>query len=344
MRTALPALVSVCCLALTACGDTAGSASAPLDASTLVLALSRVAATEDTRASVTFDDTATLVELAGTEPGPDQDGHGDLRGHGAASLANVAPVIAERPGISLVEADFSVSAGMPPRVVGLVAGGQDTARISEGLADLGWTRDERTLTAPGLGELDDAQLATLTLHLAKARAEGSDLVYGGAGANLAHAGEPSGPTLADDPRITALSDCLGDVVAATVATPRLGGPLQPTAVAVGVRTPAANTDTPHAVACLSWSSAAEAERYRTLLDRALREGSSIATGQPWTTLLADATTADLGGDEHVVSWEADTPDRPATLVLGMLARLDLPAFPCQPVPTPETTRGPADHC
>ncbi|WP_154814101.1 hypothetical protein [Actinophytocola xinjiangensis] len=346
MRRVLPALVSACCLTLVACGGEppGGSETPPLGGSRLLLALDRVAATEDTRAWVTFDDTAALVELAGAEPGVDEGGHGSLRGYGAANLAPYVTVIEEQPGIALLDADFTVSAGQPPHLVGLVAGGQDGTRISEGLTGLGWTREEQTLVAPALGEVDDARFASLTLQLAKARAEGSDLVYGGVGADLARIGEPTGETLADDPRTRALSDCLGDVVVAAVATPNLRATPQPTAVAVGVRAPSANTDTPHAVVCTSWSSESDAEKHHSLLDKAMSDGASGATREPWSDLFADVTTDNLGGDQHVVSWDADTPGKPPTLVMNMLSKVDLPGFPCQGRMTPEMARELGDYC
>ncbi len=38
----------------------------------------------------------------------------------------------------------------------------------------------------------------------------------------------------------------------------------------------------------------------------------------------------LGGGEHVVSWQADTPDRPG-LVLSLALHQDLPALNCNPL-------------
>jgi hypothetical protein len=334
MRRVRTALASMCCLAaLTACDDSSVSGSS--GGSALSVALSRITATEDSRMSVTFDNTAALTELAGTAQGQRAGGYGDLRGYGAASLTIYGSTLADRPGITLTEAEFTVSAGLPPHMVGLVVGGQDAGKITGSLTDLGWREERGQLVAPGIGEIEDAQLGALTLQLAQVLADGSDLVYGGAEADLGYAVLPFVPKLADDPRIKALSSCLGDVVAATVAVPHMRGALHPTAVAVGVRTPAKNTDTPRAVACLSWKSGAEADRYQELLDKALRESVSGVTAKPWKDMLADVTIQNLGGDEHVVSWEAKTPNNPPNLVLKMLNSLDLPAFPCSDKMTPE---------
>jgi hypothetical protein len=135
--------------------------------------------------------------------------------------------------------------------------------------------------------------------------------------HLDAAGKPFGQTLAEDPRISALARCLGDVVAAVIATPKISGKLHPTTVSIGVRAPTHNTDTPHAVVCLSWSSTDQAHQYATLLDRAFRKGASLRTAKPWKDILHNISTRDLGGSEHIVAWEADFPGD-ATLPIKML--------------------------
>lgn len=327
MRGTTTALVALCCLTvLTACDSSSASGWPPFSGSTLGLALSRIAATDETRASLSFDDTAALTRIAGA--------YDDLRGSGARILANYPAEITRRPGIALTNADYTVTAGLA-HMVGLIAGGQNAATVTHGLSDLGWRPDQGHLTAPSLDSMGDDPLAPLVLPLAQVRPDGRDLVYGNAEANLDEVGRPSGPTLAGDPRTSALADCLRDVVAAAVDTPHMSGKLHPTAAAVGVRTPARNTDTPHVVVCMSWASADEAARYHTLLDKALRESSSMATMKPWTDVLAGVTTTGLGGDQHVVSWEADTPRTRPTGILDMFGALDLPAFPCTDRMTPE---------
>lgn len=334
------ALVALCCLAvLSACGTAPATNTSPFSLR-LRLALSRIAATADTRKSVSFDDTSRLARFAGTKQG-----YGDLRSSAAATLASYSKIIEEQPGIALAKADYTVTAGQPPKTVGVVAGGQDADKVTHGLTDLGWRDGQGHLTAPDPMSITDETLAPLALSLAKVHPEDADLIYGGGAANLDDADHPSGPTLADDPRILALAECLGDVVAARVETPTMLGKLHPTAIAVGVRAPARDTDTPHVVVCASWASADDATRYHTLLDKALREQASMVTATPWTEILAHPSSHDVGGDEHVVSFEADTPNAPASGILNMLNRLDLPAFPCAAAParmTPAQRKAMAD--
>src|SRR5689334_12743643 len=102
MCRAVSTFATVCCLAmLTACGSSGGSGAN----TTLRQALARIMATDDTRTSVTFDDTATLVTLAGKAPGAT--GYGQLRGDGAGNLASYAQVITDKPAIKLLDANYT---------------------------------------------------------------------------------------------------------------------------------------------------------------------------------------------------------------------------------------------
>jgi hypothetical protein len=319
-------LTVLCCLAaLTACSGSGGDV---LGALTLRVALSRIAATDDTRGYLSFDDTARLVALSGKDWGGPPGGFGSLRGQGADALVVYGAVVSERPGINLLDADYTITAGQPPHQLSMITGGQRADQITRGLTDLGWHADAGRLVSPGIGGYKGPdELGPLALQLAQVRVAGSDLVYGGADAHLDAAGKPSGSTLAGDPRISALAGCLGDVVAAVIATPKMSGKLHPTAVAVGVRAPGQSTDTPRGVACLSWASADEAHQYASLLDRSFQEGQSGRTAKPWKEILHSISAKDVGGGEHIVAWEADMPGN-ATLVIKMLQNLDLPAFPC----------------
>jgi hypothetical protein len=340
MRRAVSTLATACCLAaLTACGDSGGSAAN----TTLRQALGRIMATDDTRTMVAFDDTATLVTLAGREPGAT--GYGQLRGAGAGNLASYAQLITDKPGIRLLDASYTITAGTPPHQLGLIAGGQHADTVTQGLTSLGWHPDNGQLKAPALGAVNDENLGTLALPLAQLRTDGADLIYGNTAAHLdAVRSRSTLGTLADDPTIGALAGCLGTVVAAVIATPKMSGKLHPTAIALGVRAPAHNTDTPHMIGCLSWSSAGDATQYHTLLDRALREGASIATNQSWKDILTNTTTRDTGGDAHVVAWEADTPNSQPARGIQMLNNLDLPAFPCTDRMPPQVRAQFPDYC
>ncbi|KAA2259406.1 hypothetical protein F0L68_20905 [Solihabitans fulvus] len=344
MRRTLATLIALSALLVAGCSGstTPGHVLPAAQATPLRAALARIAATDDTRTSVAYDHTSTLVRLAGKDWSIGAGGFASLRGAGAGAIAQYGSILQDKANIRLFDADFAISAGKPPKQLVLVAGGQnDQAR--QGLSQLGWQEDNGVLRAPGLDKLSE-DLGALEFSLAQARVSGSDLVYGGMGSKLDDA-SPSGPTLADDPTIGGLADCLGDVVAAAIDTPVLHGKLHPTAIAVGVRAPGNNSDTPHILLCASWPDADAANQYTTLLRKALDSASSAVTNQPWRDRLSGVTVHDPTGDRHIVGWDADTPNGRATTVLQMMMNLDLPAFPCEGKAMPPAVRAKlSDYC
>lgn len=188
-------------------------------------ALGRISATPATRSLIHYDDTGALVQLAGTSWAA-QGGFADLRGTGAGALTQVGQLLATGPGVNLLKAGYTITAGRPPQQVGLLAGGQPGQRISTGLARLGWTQAKGRLVAPSPQNVGGNQQFTsiYASNLAQVRTAGSDLRFGGAQADLSEIDGPSGPTLAGDPRIRALAGCLGDVVAAEIDASYPGGP------------------------------------------------------------------------------------------------------------------------
>jgi hypothetical protein len=289
-------------------------------------ALTRVADTDGTRAQISYDDTSALVKLAGKNLS-DTTGFAQLRGSGAAGLQSLAQVITSQPGIQLFDADYTITAGSPPSQVGLLAGGQPGSSINGNLTKVGWRQQGNTLIGPSPLSAggDQQETAMLALNLARVRTNGSDVTYGEASADLDQIGSPSGRTLAQDPVVSAAAQCLGDVMAADIMAPYQGG-RKPTVLAVGIRRPAGNTATPHAVVCVGWPDQAAANTYLTAARQQLTSGLSIRTGSRYDTLLRDPSVQNVGGDQHLVRWEADTPGD-AQRVFTMTETVDLPALP-----------------
>lgn len=154
---------------------------------------------------------------------------------------------------------------------------------------------------------------------------GSDVVFGGKAAHLGQVGSPSGRTLAADPVIGELARCLGNVVAASIFT-GAGITEEPTEVAAGVSQPASGTATAHAVVCVAWPSQATAAKYAANVRKALSTELSYEYDQPYSVMLPNATVTSIGGSQHVMQWQADTPGG-ADTVLQMATSIDLPALP-----------------
>jgi hypothetical protein len=166
--------------------------------------------------------------------------------------------------------------------------------------------------------------------LSQVEPSGSDVIYGQQQADLSQAGAPARPTLAQDPLISALASCLGDVVAAGIFSPFPEAALKPAAVAVGVSRPGSNAAVPHAVACIAWPSAAAASRYAVDLRKALASGYSLGSNRRWSAILRHASAITIDGSVHLVEWQAQTPGDART-IFQMVFNLDLPALPSQTV-------------
>ncbi len=312
-------------LAVLGAGCSSGGA-AGHGSSSLTAALGRVADTSSNRAQIWYDDTAALVRVAGRSWHRHR-GFALLRGVGAPGLVPWAGQISA--GIRVIDENYAIAAGTPPRGIGLLAGGQQAGRVTGYLARLGWKPHGRGLRAPPLRAVMGGSTigAALDLPLAQVRADGQDLRYGYARTDLREVGQPAGRTLAGDPVVGALARCLGHVVAAWIGSYPPSPPLAPAEVAVGVRAPAGRASVPQAVGCSAWRSAAAAAAYRLDLDRALLgSGVDPVSHEPFSRLLPRASVHGVGGAQHLVSWQADSPGH-APLVFKMVETRDLPALP-----------------
>jgi hypothetical protein len=319
---------------LGACSSGSGaSGGTSLDA-----ALSRVANAYGTHSQIAYDDTSYLVKLSGTSLGTTK-GFATLRGLGAPALAGLSANLTSDTGVSLFKEDYAITAGIPPKMVSLLHGGQSGSLVTSHMIKLGWKQNGGTLVGPAEpgGGSPNAAFYALSMHTV--RSAGSDLTFGQSGGNLSEIGTPKGSTLASDPLISALASCLGDVVAAQIGVGNSDfGGRHPAAVAVGVRKPASDSAKPRAVACVAWSSQAKAAKYTTDARKALTSGVSLATNQPYSKLLSQPSVTDIGGSQHVVQWQADTTSR-ADLIFEMYERTDLPGLPdCPRLPAAARSR------
>jgi hypothetical protein len=116
------------------------------------------------------------------------------------------------------------------------------------------------------------------------------------------------------------------VVAAQIQVGGNLGGRNPVAVAIGVATPASNSATPHAVACVAWQSQAGAAQYVADARKALSSGVSVATNQPFSAVLSHPSVTSIGGSQNIVQWQADTPSR-VDVIFQMYLDRDLPGLP-----------------
>ena len=294
----------------------------------LEAALARVSDSANNQSSIYYDNTAELVSLVGKSLSAEAKGYGELRGNGAPNLVSSMGTLPSDTGINLFDESYAITAGEPPASVTLVANGQDGSLVTGKMTKLGWKKgDGGTLAGPPLNTASlDTETGLYAISMRKVQTPNSDVVVGGASADLSQIGSPSGSTLADNPGIKALAGCLGNAVAATIYGGRIAGiKAAPTEVAVGISQPAKATAAPHAVVCVSWPSQAAADTYEANVRKVLATGLSLRTEERYSALLRNATVTNVGGDSHIVEWQAD-PSTPET-VFQMQVSNDLPALP-----------------
>ena len=294
----------------------------------LETALARVSDSPNNQSAIYYDNTAELVSLAGKSLGAEAKGYGALRGTGAPNLVSSLGTLTSDTGINLFGENYAITVGEPPASVTLVANGQDDSLVTGKMTKLGWKKgDGGTLAGPPLSTASlDTETALYAISMRKVQAANSDVVVGGASADLGQIGSPSGSTLADDTGMKALAGCLGNVVAATMYSGRYANiKAAPTEVAVGISQPAKATAAPHAVVCVSWPNQAAADTYEANVRKELATGMSLRTVERYSSLLRHAAVTNVGGDAHVVEWQADPST--AETVFEMQVNNDLPALP-----------------
>lgn len=303
----------------------------------LLTALAHVADTASNRSWIWYDDTAAIARIAGTgsSPASRPKGFGSLRGMGTGTSTLESAQAAKDTGIDIYNEGYSISAGTLPKEMTLVHGGQNAQAVTASLVALGWQDTRGTLKAPpssGVMVPAGSPLAGAPYRfiLGQVKASGPDVKFGNSGTDLDQIGSPSGPTIASDRLISALANCLGDVVAAEFTVHRIyyGRPVGrgPIEVAIGVLRPASNTATPRTVVCAAWPGESAAKRYARDVQEAISSETSITGKQRYSAELTNSAVTIVGGRQHVVEWQADTPAGAGT-VFGMMQLYDLPALP-----------------
>jgi hypothetical protein len=288
----------------------------------LETALARIADTANNRSEIFYDDTSALVQLAGTSPTATK-GFALLRAMGAGQISASVYVSPANAGINLYGESYAVTAGLPPQMLTVLDGGQNASQVTSHLTKLGFKHIGDRLVAPSGGAGSTAE--EYAEVLAQVQPSGADLLVGTSKADLSQVGSPTGQTLAGDPGISALASCLGNVVAAEIFSGVYLGGQKPAAEAVGILQPASDTATPQAVVCVSWPTQAAAAQYATDVQKDLASGSSTATNERYSKILTHPTVTNIGGSQHVVQWQADTPGN-ASQVFNMVDEFGLPGL------------------
>ena len=280
------AAVGAACL-LAACsggsgdGDTNETSSPEPEAITFADMVDRFGPKDGETMQIEFSDELRIAELAAEDPAWEE-----LTAFGAAGIwEQIEPDARETLGIDLAAAEALFSVGGMPSSLLLMQGGQDEELIVETASESGWSGTE-TLTLDG----DDVYADNLRSHANQLRPLGDSVLVGARTADVARL-DAGGETLADDPHLAQLAECVGDAVAVRIVDAGYIGPgFKGTdsvngAFAVGVL---ADEGMQSVVCALSDDAPALERAVVDAVKNGDREGYS---SQPWAELLTVAETS-----------------------------------------------------
>lgn len=227
---------------------------------------------------------------------------------GATSL-QTGPGVAEKLALSLNAADYAISAGPAPAMVTLIAGGQDGEEVKSAAGSLGYEGDDV------LSQKMDVT-KPITVQIAQVQPKGDDIVLGSADADMALV-DSKDDSLADDAEIVAVSDCLGDVVAAFITDIGTDDHL----VAVGVRAIGKGVTS---MLCVKTDDDAAAKDLEGKVKDDLASGDT-ANGKKYADYFEGSSVTVLS-DGVVQAKLPHASDTKPSIMHQMLTQVDLPGF------------------
>jgi hypothetical protein len=331
-------------------GSTGGGAASAAPGS-LKAALKNIHATAQTGRYLEYGDTAQLVKLNGGTSSAVNGPFARVLGAGADQLGEYSQLLPPLTGFDSLTATSAISVGTPPNTVGVLYGSFDPAAIGAKLAAWGYHESDRGNGVTAWVFKDNHELDLSKADPATGVGPGmtgwldviwvskTSIAYGGATSDLAAALPAQATSLADDPVVAPLADCLGSPLVAVVMTdPRLIGGSGVSALALGVTaTGAADT---RLEICAVAPDTAGAQSFAAGFTKAVGSGRDPVTDQPWANLLSDPQTSVIGGAKHIVRLSAETagPDG-AALATSLVEQNDVVGLLGLPV-TPKNARTP----
>lgn len=292
--TIIAALGAACLLA--ACGggsgegDTSETPSSEPEAITFADMMDRFGAEDGETMQIEFSDELRIAELAAEDPAWEE-----LITFGAAGIwEQIGPDARDTLGIDLLGAEALFSVGGMPSSLLLMQGGQDEDLIVETASENGWS-GTGTLTL----DSDDVYADNLRSHANQLRPLEDSVLVGARTADMERL-DAGGETLADDPHLAQLAECVGDAVAVRIVDAAYIGPgFQGTesangAFAVGVLT---DEGTQSVVCAISDDAPALEGAVVDAVKNGDREGYS---SQPWADFLTVTETVVEGDLLRVV--------------------------------------------
>lgn len=287
-------------------GLVAGCSSEEGPTSGLLAMLGKVRATPQSRAYIEYGDLDRQRELASAAPARTR----SLRGTGLGNLAQYTVTVKDGIGLDLLGMHEAIRVGEPPEWAGLVVGDYDVDAVNKHLADRGVHRDGEDDGVTSWSSAADNELrqdgpmaGVVPLNeFTKVRTGGGSFAYA-PNKDLDWVADPGDDTLADDPALRDLADCLGDVLSAHITDV---GPSK-LMVATGVRA-TSPTDATEVICAEPGADRASQLQQRTLSELA---NGRTTRRQPWTQVLPGAEVDIAGKGSTCVRITMPTPAKKA---------------------------------
>lgn len=288
--------------------------------SSLLAALGKVRATDSTRMYVEYGNVAAARALHEA----DRERFVTLTGFGMGNLRNYYQVVSEDLAFDPLTLREAIAAGNPPDWSAVIWGDYDVNAVNNRFAELGVERsddgDSTTWTTSADGDIRlDSPLATIAgpSTLNNVRTAPGSFAFSPKRDTLFWVTDPGGDTLAEDPTMKTLAQCLGDVIAAIITR----GENSTETLAVGVRAPSTTDVTD--VICVAPGTRDPAS-IRDHATGQLANGQSPKADRPWSELLPNAKVEVTGFPDPFVRVIA-TPggDNPPGRVVQMLHNREL---------------------
>jgi hypothetical protein len=281
----------------------------------LLAALGQVRATDSTRGYVEYGDlTATRALLEA-----DRQRFVTLTGFGTGRMRDYHKVVSEDLAFDPLTLRAAITAGAPPDWSAIIWGDYDLNAVNDRLAGLGVERKDSGGTTTWTSSADgDIRLSDPLVGIAgpgtlnNVRTAKGSFAFSPKSDTLRWVTEPGGDTLAQDPTMKTLAQCLGNVVAAIIQRNEDG----PETLAVGVRAPSTSDVTD--VVCVAPGSR-DPNSVRDHLNDQLANGRSARTNRSYSELFPNAKVEVTGFPDAAVRLTANPgagnpPGRPLQLL------------------------------
>jgi hypothetical protein len=310
------ALAAITLAGVVGCSDDEGGSS-------LLAALGKVRATDSTRGYVEYGNVAAARALLEA----DRKRFVTVTGFGLGNLRSYAKVVSEDLGFDPLTFRQAIAAGSPPDWSAIIWGDYDVKAVNNRFAEMGVERSNQgisttwTASADGKIRLNNplARVAGPST-LNNVRTAPGSFAYSPKRDTLFWVTDPGGDTLAEDPTMKTLAQCLGDVIAAIISRAENSTET----LAVGVRAPS-TTDVTEVI-CVA-PGPRDPASIRDHATGELANGKSPRANRPWSELLPNAKVEVTGFPDPFVRITANPgADSPPVRGIQMLQNRELNAL------------------